>query len=338
MMNYGQIISKAWKSMWKGKILWVFGVLAGELTIRSLVITLIPRNQPMVPSTDDPILQFLYQIQYQYNLKAGDTLLYVFFGFLAILVIARIFVMLIGSIGVMRGVVAVRKGEKLDLFGLFQETPHFLGRFLAFSLVLMFLIVLVFGPLFLFLDFYRNAPESILFFFLCFCGLFLLMLVPIWLVSYSASIMVINDWSIRDSIVEAWNFVIRQHLGQFIVLGLVIGFVSAGISLLFSIPNFIISVITMNEAFLRTPVEAALTGDTLTRLLSLIIQLYSAWWQALLVVFSTTAFVHAYLDLKESDMEENLPLPTDRDDFLAPKASEEIFFTSPDEVSPVEEE
>jgi hypothetical protein len=332
MMDYGQIISKAWKSMWKDKILWVFGVLAGQLTLRNLVITLISPNHPMAASTDDLIRQYLY------TLNAEDTLLYVFIGFLAILGIARIFVMMIGSIGVTRGVVAVRTGKKLDLAGLFQETPHFFWRFLAFSLVLMFLVALVFGPFFLFLNFDRNAFESILFFFLCFCGLFLLMLVPIGLVSYSASIMLINDWSIRDSIAEAWNFVIRKHLGKFIVLGLVVGLVSAGISLLFSIPNFIIIVITTNEAFLRTPVQASLLGDTLTRLLSLIIQLYSAWWQALLVVFGSTAYVHAYLDLKESDMEENLPLPTDRDDFLAPKPSEEIFFTSPDEVSPVEEE
>jgi hypothetical protein len=338
MMNYGQIISKAWKSMWKGKILWVFGVLAGELTIRSLVITLIPRNQPMVPSTDDPILQYLYQVQHQYNLDAEGILFYVFFGLLAVLVIARILVMLIGSIGVRRGVVAVRQDKPLELAGLFQEALRFFWRMLGFSVISTFIVALVLSPFFFFSYFYMNAPERMLLFFLLSCGLFLLMLVPLWLFSYGSFIMVINDWSIRDSIVEAWNFVIRQHLGQFIVLGLVIGFVSAGISLLFSIPNFIISVITMNEAFLRTPEQAALTGDTLTRLLSLIVQLYSAWWRALLVVFGATAFVHAYLDLKESDMEENLPLPTDRDDFLAPKPREEILFTSPDEVSPVEEE
>lgn len=28
-MNYGEILSKTWKVIWKHKILWLFGVLAG---------------------------------------------------------------------------------------------------------------------------------------------------------------------------------------------------------------------------------------------------------------------------------------------------------------------
>ena len=28
-MNYGEILSKAWKIIWKNKILWLFGILAG---------------------------------------------------------------------------------------------------------------------------------------------------------------------------------------------------------------------------------------------------------------------------------------------------------------------
>jgi hypothetical protein len=292
----------------------------------------------MMASTDDPILQLLYQIQYQYNLNAEGALPYVFFGFLAILIIGRMFVTLIGSIGVTRGAVAVRQGKPLDLAGLFQEALRFFWRMLGFTLISTFIVALVLSPFFFFSYFYMNAPERMLLFFLLICGLFLLMLVPLWLIGYGSNIMIINDWSIRDSIAEAWNFVIRKHLGKFIALGVFIGLVAAGIYILFSIPNFFISIITMNGAFLRTPEQAALTGDTLTRLLSLFLQLYSAWWQALLAVFGATAYVHAYLDLKESDMEENLPLPTDHDDFLSPKPSEEIFFTSPDEVSPVEEE
>ena len=28
-MNYGEVLSSAWKTIWKHKVLWIFGILAG---------------------------------------------------------------------------------------------------------------------------------------------------------------------------------------------------------------------------------------------------------------------------------------------------------------------
>ena len=143
--------------------------------------------------------------------------------------------------------------------------------------------------------------------------------------------MLVNDWSIKDSIAEAWNFVIRKHLGKFIALGLIAGLVAAGISLLFAIPNVIVSLVTLNSAFLRTPVTAAMTGEPLDQVFALILQLYTAWSSALLLVFQSTFFVHGYLDLKTSDQEQYLDSPVEKKEFLTPAVEGEILFNPTDE-------
>ena len=333
-MNYGDIIKKAWKSMWKYPVLWIFAILAGQTTIRSLIIILIPHNQPMLALIDDPIRQYLYQVKYQYNMNAEGIILYLFFGVMIVLTLIRGLVSMVGSIGLQRGVVNVREGKKLDFKALFKETQHFFWRMLAFNGLSLLLGAILSGPIILVALQNKELYDVLGIFILLFCSMLILLLIPFWLVSYGTNIMLVNDWSIKDSIAEALNFVIRKHFWDFFGIAFVSGLVAGGISILLGIPQFAVSLISgvsiRNRLINSVSIDMAM--DTLTQLAAIFLVVYGAWSTGLLTVFSSTVGVHAYLDLKDTEGEQGLELPTYTGDYLTPKPQGEILFNTPDEV------
>jgi hypothetical protein len=101
-MDFGEILSKAWKITWKHKILWVFGILSscsGNVTnIKSLrdndrLVDLIPQAKT-----------FFQQVEVFFDNLEGSALVLFYIGLLVFIVVLVI-IAYIGAIGLIYGTI-----------------------------------------------------------------------------------------------------------------------------------------------------------------------------------------------------------------------------------------
>jgi hypothetical protein len=147
-MNFGEILLKAWKIVWKHKVLWIFGILAGcgqatgsngsnfsyQFSNNNYGSGLIPQN----------IQDFF---NYYNRLSEGQVSAIVIGTILVILllVIITTFLGTIGRIGLIRGTRQADQGvEKLIIGDLFSSSfPYFWRIFLLNLLIGIAIIVLI---------------------------------------------------------------------------------------------------------------------------------------------------------------------------------------------------
>lgn len=233
-MDFGEVLSRAWQVIWKHKVLWIFGILAGcsnangsNASIRNLI-------QERRPLPTQPFFDRFNTIpNWQIALIIGAILLVIL-----LLVILAIFLGTIGRVGLIRGTLQADQEANHLIFGeLFSGSLPYFWRVFGLNLIIglasFFLVLILIVPLTLF------AVLTLGLALFCIIPLICLAVPFFWLVGLvieQANIaIVVEDVGILDGLRLGWN-VFRDNFGAVFVMGLIL---SLGINL---IGGFIISI------------------------------------------------------------------------------------------------
>lgn len=228
-MQIGEVLSKAWAIIWKHKVLWIFGILAGISGANTTSSYSQSSEGQQLPSQFE---NYINQVQ------DWQIALFVLFVILVVilLVILLVFLNTMGRIGLIRGASQVDRGvEKLSFGELFRGgLPYFWRVFglnlivgLAFALVIIMIIV-------------ASIPLAITVVgLLCvipvFCLLGPLGFLVNLVIEVSNNVMVIEGKGIMDGLRRGWQ-IVSAHLGQIILLGAILMLISWGVGFIIGLP------------------------------------------------------------------------------------------------------
>lgn len=222
-MNFGEVLSRAWQIIWRNKVLWIFGILAGcgNATGSGGGNTgfRFSEGDRLPPQLEQFFSQFERLPDWQIALLVGLVVL-------AILVLIVLFVLLgtIGRVGLIRGTQMAERGDTTLLFGdLFREGMRYFWRVfllnllfgLAFAVVIGLIVIAYIGVSIVTL----GIGALCLLPFIC-------LLVPLgWflqvVVEQANVALVVEDLGILDGFRRGWD-VVRTNLGPIIVMSLIL--------------------------------------------------------------------------------------------------------------------
>jgi hypothetical protein len=226
-MNFGNILMKAWKIIWKHKILWVFGILAGCSTryMRGGA----GGGGGGGGSASNASMSFSNSPAIENFFESLSNITVIVWIVIAIGIIAGIFILSIlflmaGTLGVsavIKGTGLAQEAEPdakpLSLKTIFNAVKPYFWKVLlldvGYSIAGFILVLVFFIPMIIFT--------------VCTCGLIWLLAIPIgWLVhvmlTFTTIAIIEEDKSIFDAIARAWH-VITKNLGQVILMSLILG-------------------------------------------------------------------------------------------------------------------
>jgi hypothetical protein len=230
-MDFGEVLGKAWRIIWKHKVLWIFGIFTGCSrgggggSGGSSWRQNMDQRQPFGPGTASDIQQLLDQV-WQW---VGEHLwIVVLVGLVGLILVAlAIFLGTIGRIGLIRGASKVDGGaEKLAFGDLFRESLPFFWRVFLLSFLVGLAFLIVFMPLVVFGI--ATAGVGLLCLLPLLCVLIPLLLVAGITIQQANSAMVIEDLKMMDGLRRGWE-VVKKNIGSILIIWLitaVIGFVA----------------------------------------------------------------------------------------------------------------
>lgn len=242
-MDYGNVLSRAWKIIWQHKVLWIFGILAGLGSTGSSGSSAANGNVSyQINDVPRYMEEFGYQVQDFFNrIGQGELIGLACLLLLAILVVSAILIFLstIGKIGLIQGVWKVEQGATRLTFGeLFRaSTPYFWRVFGMYFLVFLIFIVIIIA---------LAIPLAI-----TIVGLICLICLAVpaaWLLTavleLASNAIVVENLGISDGLKRSWQLV-RTKFGPVViiwllllVIGLVAGFILALPVFLLVLPLF----------------------------------------------------------------------------------------------------
>ncbi len=207
-MDYGDILSRAWRIIWKHKVLWIFGILAGCTQAGSSTSS---NSGARFAIEENGRFTRLFQ-----NMDRNVLILAIVAAviLLVVLWLAAIFLGTIGRIGVIRGTALAEAGADKLIFGeLFSSSMAYFWRVLGLSLLVWVISAIAFLIL--------GLPLII-----CTLGIGTLCVVPVgWfiqlVVEQASNAIVLENVGLLDGLRRGWDLV-TKNLGSFIVLGLIL--------------------------------------------------------------------------------------------------------------------
>jgi len=259
-MQYGEVLSKAWKIIWKYKVLWIFGILASLGTGGGGG----GGGGSSYSSNDNS--NFPQFDQYANQVENWVTQNWWVIGLIILAVVLLVLVMIVlstfGRIGLARGAWLADEGKASLSFGeLFAvSSPYFwrviLLAFLIFVMWLALMLMLIFPVII-------TAGLAMVCLLPVFC-----LLVPIsWMLNIVVEQAVVaivgEDLGAMEGLKRGWE-VFRAHIGEMLIMGLVLGIGAFIAQLLIALP-FIFTVIPLigsaiidNEGAMRTGLTATI--------------------------------------------------------------------------------
>lgn len=232
-MDFGEILGRAWQIVWKYKVLWLFGILAGctaggNYGSSSVNYQFSGDNLPL------RIERFFTDIP-DWQLTLGAFLI---IGLVLLVIVLAVVLGTVGRIGVVRGTMRGDAAvERLGFGELFNSSlPYFwrvFGLNLLIFLGLLVITILMVG--FFVLAGVLTAGIALI------CLLPLICLaVPIgWFVSIiieQANVaLVVDDVGVFEGLRRGWQIVI-DHIGEYILMGLILLLGGGLVSFLISLP------------------------------------------------------------------------------------------------------
>ena len=216
-MDFGAILSRSWQIIWKHKILWFFGILAGCSSANA----------------GSSNLRFTYEadlpprLQYFFNNTPGwvtASLIGLVILFVIVAVILAIFLGTIGRVGVIRGAIqADQNTRKPEFSELFNGSMPYFWRVFGLNVLVGLAVALIFGA-FVAIGILGSIVTLGLGL-LCFIPM-LCLLVPVsWVIGVvleQANIaIVVEDLGIMPGLQRAWE-VVKNNAGNYIVLALIL--------------------------------------------------------------------------------------------------------------------
>jgi hypothetical protein len=234
-MDFGKILSKAWKTIWKHKILWLFGILAGcgagnaggggggggTSSIQPATSSGMDNGLDfLAPSTQRAIEEFF---NFLGSIPVWVWIVAALFFVVLMVVMSVLFLMLgtLGTTGVIKGTIladeAAEGGKPLSFGEIFKGIKPFYWK------VFLLNIGLRFAGFFLVL--FLIVPIMLLAVCTCFLGLFLL--IPLaWfidlMVNFTTIAIIEEGQDLFPAIGRAWK-VIVSNLGNVLLMFLILG-------------------------------------------------------------------------------------------------------------------
>jgi hypothetical protein len=252
--NFGEVLSRAWQIIWKHKVLWIFGILAscsqGGRGFNS------GSNGGGGNGGGNGTYNLPPQLEQFLTWVSAHAVSFVVIAITlaCILSIITIFLGAIGKIGLIRGASQAEGGAEHLIFGqLFSASTPYFWRVFGLSLLagLPFLLLigglvaalLVFG-----ISMSQGSRVSTFgflgvlpIFFACLCLLIPVAIVINMIVRQSERAIVLENLPVLPSLSRGWD-IFRSHLGEIILMAIILGVIGGVASFIIAIPVFIVVV------------------------------------------------------------------------------------------------
>jgi hypothetical protein len=310
-MDFGKVLTRAWEIVWKHKILWLFGLFAscsGQQSNFNFIGSggggpSYRFDRGDIPYFPPEYYRFFMEAQrffeenFEMILAAGIAL------FIGVIILALGFYLLgnLGRIGLIRGTLLAEGGAKKMTFSeIFEDAKPFFWRIVGLNLLIV-LGLMVVGVIL-----WMIFAAGILFTLglgACFLVPLMCLLIPVgWyllIVIRQANIaLVLEDLDVIAAIERGWNFT-REHLGNMIIMGLILSIGGAVITFIIGLPQ-LFSVIPMISSLFHgeflTDVEAMARGVSATVVLALLYMPIFLALRAVLISYIESAWTLNFLE------------------------------------------
>jgi hypothetical protein len=315
-MNFGEILSKAWKTIWKNKILWLFGVLAGCGAARgnggnggSAVSQSMQSNgnNGSFYGFDGPFF-FNYSTQraledFLQTLADIPPMVWVVLALMLIVVgvflsMLAIMVGTLGTSGVIKGTILAEEAEAdakpVSLGTVFKAIKPYYWKVFLLNFGLRVLGTIV--------GFLLVIPIIFLVVCTCFLGLFLLIPVA-WfidlMVNFTTIAIIEENLGIFESIKRAWRMITR-HLGDVLVMFLILGVGQLILGLVIALPLVVVPLPLVFELII-TGFETLSFGLVLSVLLFIVFMPLVIFLSGVLRAYVLTSWTLTYRQLEAED-------------------------------------
>jgi hypothetical protein len=220
VMEFGEVLSRAWQIIWKHKVLWIFGILAGCGTATggagSNSGLRYSRQGELPPAVS------------QWFQSGNQGLIWAIIAIIILVVILLVIISLvlgtIGRVGLIRGTqLGDQNAERLVFSELLNESLHYFWRVLGLNLLVGILQAIIIGILVLAYIVAGIATLGVGF--ICLLP-FVCLLVPLgWFIQVileqANAALVVENTGIMDAIERGW-MVVKTHLGPIILMALIL--------------------------------------------------------------------------------------------------------------------
>lgn len=247
--NFGEVLSRAGQIVWKHRVLWIFGILAGctrgnsNFNIRGNVGG--NGGTPNLP----PQLQQLFET-FSRNMTGFIAIT---IAIVCILWIVAISLGTLGKIGLIRGTWLVDTGTDHLIFGeLFSESMPYFWRMFGLSLLaalpaILVVVALAAALASLIVPVASRGSDSATVALLgivpvmigCFCLLIPVMFVIGTIVRQAENAIVLEDAGVLPSLSRGWE-VFRNNLGVILLLAIILIVIGMAVGFILAIPVFIV--------------------------------------------------------------------------------------------------
>jgi len=247
--NFGEVLTRAWQIIWKHKVLWIFGILAGCGRGGGGGNGGGSNTGYTTPSTNLPpqVQQF-----FQNFAENMTTYIAIFFALICIIWIVVVFLNTIGKIGLIRGTFQADGGAESLIFGqLFSESTPYFWRMFGLSVILALPILILFGTLIAGLVVFAISASGgsnaswlgiatiIPLFIGCLCLLIPVMFVVGMIFRQAERAIVLEELPLLPALSRGWD-VFRANLGPIIVMAIILGIIGLVAGLIIAIPIFLV--------------------------------------------------------------------------------------------------
>ncbi len=234
-MDFGEVLSSSWKIVWKHKILWIFGILAG--CSRGSGSGSANSGSNYTADTVPPELE-----QFGQFLADNPWIIAAIIIAILFLVLLAVFLGTVGKIGLIKGTLQADAGvEHMALGELFNTSMPYFWRVFGLTLLVglgIFIVLMVFLVPIILLGI--AAGPALL---LCLIPLMCLFIPLAWVIGVvleqGTVALVAEELGIFDALRRGWE-VVKANAGSMVVMALILYIGGGVVSFLIALPIFLI--------------------------------------------------------------------------------------------------
>ena len=292
-MNYGDILTKAWKTIWKHKVIIWFGML---MAIPSALMGIV-MGAIFYSVTEENLISF-----FEGNSQEPETFLFIFLIFFVSMILFTILsyaMMALSFTGALKGTFDLKeKGTTISFHELWDASLPFLWRIFGI-MAIIFIGVFSFFAIIMFLGTIFGAVTAGIGF-ICLTPLILL-IIPLELIAFlfaaiAMTAVVIEDIGVFDALRKAKDM-LKEKFWPWILMGVIVGFIVWGVSMIAMIPmqiaQFAFMMPMMTEPYIQDP-TAFLRPFAI---LMIVMMPLMGIVQGLSLSYANAVWVFSYIDL-----------------------------------------
>ena len=235
--NFSEVLTRAWQIIWKHKILWVFGILAGcgQGGGSGGGGGAGGGGGNGFPNGNVPLNEF-ERMMNQFGEWISENLWVIALLVLVtiLLIILAIFLGTIGRIGLIRGTYQAEQGAESLIFGeLFSGSMPYFWRVFGLSLLVGLAFLVILAPLALFGILTAGIGFACLLPLIC-------LLVPLSMVvniiiEQANAAMVLENLGIADGFRRGWD-IVRSNVGPVLIMAIILAVINFVVGLVIALP------------------------------------------------------------------------------------------------------